>query len=131
MIKETINMSVGAFLWSIVWRGMGATRRISQDTQVMTTTTLAIPDRSLPGTTRAAPTASNQSIGGIMATLNPQGIRIRDNTVIGTWNLRTQPQLHELIIYELEIYQLMIIGISEMRWKDNGEWSTDDGHRVY
>ena len=25
----------------------------------------------------------------------------------------------------------MIIGIRKMKWKDNGERSTDDGHRVY
>ena len=51
----------------------------------MTTTTLAIPDRSSPGTTRAVPTASTKGTGGKLATGNPKGIHIRViGTVIGT-----------------------------------------------
>ena len=98
----------------------------------MTTTTLAIPDQSSPWITRIAPTASNQDTGKL-AIRNPQGIRIRDNTVIGTWNVRTMSatgKMYELI-YELKIYQWMITDISEMTWKDNVEIFTNDGHNVY
>ena len=52
---------------------------------------------------------------------------ILDNTVIDIWNVRTlsaTAKLYELI-YELNIYQWMIIGISEMRWKGDGERSSD------
>ena len=38
--------------------------------------------------------------------------------------------LYELI-YKLKLYQRMIIGINKMRWKDDDERSTADGHRVY
>ena len=89
----------------------------------MTTTTQAIPDRSSPGSTRAAPAASNQGRGGKLTTGNKTGMRIRDNTVIGTWNVRTLSatgKLYELV-HELKRYQWQIIGISEMRWKDYGE----------
>ena len=41
----------------------------------MTTTTLGIRDRSSPKTTS-------------VATRNPQGIRILENTVIGTWDVK-------------------------------------------
>ena len=47
----------------------------------MTTTTLAIPDRSLSGLSRAASTAFNHDIDGRLAIGNPQGIRIQDNSV--------------------------------------------------
>ena len=99
----------------------------------MTTTTQAIPDRSSPGSTRAAPAASNQGRGGKLTTGNQTGMRIRNNTVIGTWNVRTLSatgKLYELV-HELKRYQWQIIGISEMRWKDNGELRTEDGHKVY
>ena len=88
---------------------------------------------TLPATTRAAPTTSNQGIGGMLATGYPQGGRIRNNTAIGTWNVRilsATGKLYELI-YEFKRYQWMIIGISEMRCNDDGEKSIDDGHIVY
>ena len=46
-------------------------------------------------------TASNKSIGGKLDTGNPEGIRIRDNTVIDTWNVCTLSatgKLYERII---------------------------------
>ena len=99
----------------------------------MTTTTQAIPDRSSPRSTRAAPAASNQGRGGKLTTGNQTGMRIRNNTVIGTWNVRTLSATGKLYerVHELKRYQWQIIGISEMRWKDNGELRTEDGHKVY
>ena len=77
----------------------------------MTTTTQAIPDRSSPGSTRAAPAASNQGRGGKLTTGNQTGMRIPDNTVIGTWNVRTLSatgKLHELV-HELKRYQWQML----------------------
>ena len=57
----------------------------------------------------------------------------RQFTVISTWSGRTLSSTRTLyeLIYESTRYQYILIGISEMRWKDHVETYTDDGHRVY
>ena len=112
---------------------MGSTRLTAQDTHhEMKQLINTIPDRPSPGITRTAPTVSNQDRGDKLTTGN-HGIRIRNNVIIGTWNVRTlngPGKLAELT-HELKRYTWHIIGISEMRWKGTGEISTFEGHKVF
>ena len=112
---------------------MGSTRLTAQDTHhEMKQLINTIPDRPSPGITRTALTVSNQDRGDKLMTGN-HGIRIRNNVIIGTWNVLTlngPGKLAELT-HELKIYTWHIIGISEMRWKGTGEISTFEGHKVF
>ena len=93
-----------------------------------------IPARSSPGLPRTAPSVSHWGGGDKWATGAPTSkIRARNNTVIGTWNIRTlreDGKLEELI-YEMNWYQWNIIGLCEVRWKNFGETCTEEGHRLY
>jgi len=55
------------------------------------------------------------------------------NTIVGTWNVRTLNQCGKLkeLTYELERYRWDIIGLSEVRWLNFGELTTDDGHKIW
>ena len=55
----------------------------------MTTHNHSIPDRSLPGSIRTAPSTVHQDEGVKCATGASSKIRGRDNITIGTWNTRT------------------------------------------
>ena len=63
----------------------------------------------------------------------PNKIRVRNNITIGTWNVRT---LHavgkmEALEHEMERYHWNILGLSETRWKNQVETTTNAGHMFY
>ena len=94
-----------------------------------------IPDRSQPGITMTAPTVRHRDVGDKYATGVPKikKIRGRENVAVGTWNVRTlrpDGKLEELT-HAMSRYHWNTDGLCEMRWKNFGEMSTDDGHKVY
>ena len=109
-------------------------------TMTEATISTSIPARPAPGSTRAAPSAVYQGGGEKLVTgskpnLGPTSdkIRIRDTICIGTWNvrsLRASGKLEELA-YEMDRYRYNIIGLCETRWKNIGEASTNEGHKLY
>ena len=60
-------------------------------------------------------------------------IRGRENIAVGTWNVRTLRPAGKLeqLTHAISRYHWNIVGLCEMRWKNFGEMSTDDGHKVY
>ena len=97
---------------------------------LMKTSNLTIPDRSLPGSTRTAPSAGHQD-GGVKCATSK--IRGRDNITIGTWNTRTLRAAGKLqeLTHEMDRYRFNILGLCEMRWKNFGETTTEEGHKVF
>ena len=93
---------------------------------VMTTHNCTIPDRSLPGSTRTAPSAVHQDGGVKCATGASSKIQGRDNITIGTWNTRTLKAAGKLqeLTHEMDRYRWNILGLCEMRWKNFGETTT-------
>ena len=93
-----------------------------------------MPDRSGPGTTTAAPpTAATQGGGDKWDTGSRSNIRMQsENTVIGTWNIQTlnSGRIYELT-HELEKYRWDILGLCEVRWKNFGETTTNEGHKLW
>ena len=72
----------------------------------MTTHNHTIPDRSLPGSTRTAPSAVHQD-GGVKYAGASSKIRRRDNITIGTWNTRTLRAAGKLLelTHEMDRYR--------------------------
>ena len=93
-----------------------------------------IPARSSPGK-RTAPAAGNQGRGDKYATSKQttKKIRGRANITIGTWNVRTLNATGKVkeLIYEMTRYNWHVIGLCEVRWKDFGETTTEEGHKIY
>ena len=60
-------------------------------------------------------------------------IRGRENISVGTWNVRTLRPAGKLeqLVNAISRYHWNIVGLCEMRRKNFGEMSTDDGHKVY
>ena len=58
---------------------------------------------------------------------------VRENIAVGTWNVRTLRPAGKLeqLTHAMSRYHWNTVGLSEMRWKNFGEMSTDDGHKVY
>ena len=57
----------------------------------------------------------------------------RDNIIVGTWNtrtLRTAGKLQEPT-HEMDRYKWNILGLCVMRWKNFGETTTEEGHKVF
>ena len=99
---------------------------------VMNTRNHTIPDRSLPGSTRTAPSAVHQDGGVRYATGASSKIRGRDNITIGTWNTRmlgAAGKFHDLT-HEMDRYRWNILRLCKMRWKNFGEVTTEEGHKV-
>ena len=99
----------------------------------MTPSNHTIPDRSPPGSTRTAPSAGHQDGGVKCATGASSKIRGRDNITIGTWNTRTLRAAGKLqeLTHEMDRYRWNILGLCEMRWKNFGETTTEEGHKVF
>ncbi|PIK52349.1 endonuclease-reverse transcriptase [Apostichopus japonicus] len=59
-------------------------------------------------------------------------IRARNNTIIGTWNVRTLRPTGKLeeLTHELDRYRWNILGLCEVRWKETGVISTLEGHKL-
>ena len=99
----------------------------------MTTTTQSILARSSPGTRTAPSVAGHQDGGEKYATDGPKSLRARNNITIGTWNvrsLRAAGKVEELT-HEMKRYQWNILGLCEVRWKNFGETSTPEGHKLF
>ena len=99
----------------------------------MTTHNHTIPDQSPPESTRTTPSAIHQDRGVKYATGASSKIRGRDNITIGTWNTRTLTATGKLqeLTYEMDRYRWNFLGLSEMRWKNFGETTTEEGHKVF
>ena len=101
----------------------------------MKTSNHNIPDRPPPGSARTAPSAEQQDGGVKCATGASLKIRGRDNTIIGTWNTRTLTaagKLQELTVtHKTDRYRWNILGLCEIRWKNFGETTTEEGHKVF
>ena len=87
---------------------------------MMKTSNHTIPDRSPPGSTRTAPSAVHPDSTGA-------------SSKIGTWNtkaIRAAGPPQELT-HEMDRYRWNILGLCEMRWKNVGETTTEEGHKVF
>ena len=60
-------------------------------------------------------------------------IRGKENISVGTWNVRTLRPAGKLeqLTHAMGTYHWNKAGLCEMRCKNFGELSTDDGHKVY
>ena len=98
-------------------------------TMKMNTKNTLIPDRSQPGITMTAPAVRHRNEGDKYATGVPKikKIRGRENIAVGT--LRPAGKLEQLT-HAVSRYHWNIMGLCEMRWKNFGDMSTDDGHKV-
>ena len=99
----------------------------------MTTHNHTIPDRSPPGSTRTAPSAVHQDGGVKYATGTSSKIRGRENITIGTWNTRTLRAAGKLqeLTHEMDRYRWNILRLCEMRWKNFGQTTTEEGRKVF
>ena len=99
----------------------------------MTTHNHTKPDRSPLGSTRTEPSAVHQEGGVKYATGAPSKIRGRDNITIGTWNTRTLRAARKLqeLTHEMDRHRWNILGLFEMTWKNFGETTKEEGHRVF
>ena len=104
-------------------------------TLMMNTKNNLIPDRSQHGITMTAPTVRHRDVGDKYATGVPKikKIRGRENIAVGTWNVRTLRPAGKLeqLTHAMSRYHWNTVGLYEMCWKNFGEMSTDDGHKVY
>ena len=65
-----------------------------------------------------------------MTGITTNEIRARNNLTIGTWSVRTlriAGKLEELS-YEMSRYPWNNLGLCEVRWKNFGETSSEEGH---
>ena len=97
----------------------------------MKTSNHTILDRSPPGLTRTAPSAVHEDGGVKHATGASPKIHRRDNITIGTWNTRTLTAAGKLqeLTHEMDMYIWSILGLCEMRWKNFGETTAEEGHK--
>ena len=100
---------------------------------MMITSNHAIPDWSPHGSTRTTPSAVHQDGGVKYATGASSKIRGRDNITIGTWNTRTQRAAGKLreLTHEMDRYRGYSLGLREMKWKNFGEKTTEEGRKVF
>ena len=101
-----------------------------RNTMMMNTNETLIPDRSQPRITMTAPTVSDKYATGVPKI---KKIRGRQNISVGTWNVRTLRPAGKLgqLTHAICRYHWNIVGLCEIPWKNFGEMSTDDGHKVY
>ena len=62
-----------------------------------------------------------------------KSLSARNNITIGTWyvrSLRAAGKVEELT-HKMKKYQSNILGLFEVRWKNFGEMSTPEGHKIY
>ena len=57
----------------------------------------------------------------------------KEEMMIGTWNVRLlrQCRIMEILVQEMDQMNWNILGILEMRWKEIGEGTTEDGHKIW
>lgn len=94
-----------------------------------------MPDRSRPGkTTTTSPTVLPQGGGEKCATgITPSICLPRNETIIGTWNVRTLYACGKVkeLTHELGRYRWDILGLAEVRWTGCGETTTEEGHKLW
>ena len=104
-------------------------------TMMKNTNNTLIPDRSQPGITMTAPTVRHRDVGDKYVTGVPKlkKRRGREDIPAGTLNVSTLRPAGKLeqLTHAMGWYHWNIVGLCEMRWKNFGEMSTDDGHKVY
>ena len=92
-------------------------------------------DRSQPEITMTAPIVRHRDVGDEYATGVPKIKKIRggENTFFWTWKVRTPRSTGKLeqLTHAMCMYHWDIVEFCKMRWKNFGEMSTDDGHKVY
>ena len=99
----------------------------------MTTTTQSIPGRSSLGTRTAPAVAGHQDGGEKYATDGPKSLSARNNITIGTWNVRSlrAARKAEEVTHEMKRYRWNFLGLCEVRWRNFGETSTPEGHKLF
>ena len=92
-----------------------------------------VPDRSSPGSARTAPFIAHEGEGVKCATDDNNKLHTRSNVSIGTWNVRTlrPPGKLEELTHEMRRYCWIDLGLCEVRWKNFGKTTTQDGHKLY
>ena len=89
---------------------------------------------SQPGLTMTAPSARHQD-GRDKYNTGDQisKIRGRDSITTGTWNVRTMRPAGKLkeLTYEMDRYRWNLLGLCEVRWKNFGETTTEEGPKLY
>ena len=102
---------------------------------MMNTNNTLIPDRSQPGITMTAPTVGHRDVGDKYATgvSKVKKIRSRENTSVGTWNMRILRPAGKLeqLTRAVSRYHWNMVGLCEMCWKNFSEMSKENGHKVY
>ena len=85
-----------------------------------------------PKLTRTAPSTVHQERGVKHVTGASSKIHGRDNINIGTWKTRTLRAVGKLqeLTYEMNRYRWNILRLCEMRWKNFGKTTTDEGRKV-
>ena len=115
--------------------GLRQAELCSRYTMMMNTINTLRPDRSQPGITMTAPTIRHREVGDKYATGESKikKIRGREYSSVGAWNVRTLRSAEKLeqLTHAMSRYHVNIVGLCEMRWKNFGKMSTDDGHKVY
>ena len=96
-----------------------------RNTMMMNTNNTLIPDRSQPRITMTAATVSDKYATGV-----PKIKKIRGRQNISVRTLRSAGKLEQLT-HAISRYHWNIVGLREIRWKNFGEMSTDDGYKVY
>ena len=100
-----------------------------------TTRSIVMPARCSPVRTRTATTLRHQDGSEKYATdATKEKINARrNNTVVGTWNVRTLngPGKVDELTHTMNRYKWNVIGLCETRWKGMGERTTHEGHKLY
>ena len=98
----------------------------------MTTNKHIVPDWTPSGSTRTVPSAEHHDGDVMYATGTPSKIRGRD-MILGTRNTRTLEAAGKLqeLTHEMDRYRWIILGLCEMRWKNFGKTTTEEGHTVF
>ena len=100
---------------------------------ISNTITKNIPARTSPGLKRSASFIAHQDNNEKLATEEYKIKTRRNETYIGTWNVRTlreDGKLEELT-HELDRYRWNVLGLSEVRKRGVNEIQTIEGHKLY
>ena len=99
----------------------------------MTTASQSIPAWLSPETWTTPSVAGHEDGCEKYATDRPKSLCARNNITIGTWNvrsLRAAGKVEELA-HEMKRHRWNILGLCEVRWKNFGETSTPEGHKLF
>ena len=81
-----------------------------------------------------APTVKHRDVGDKYATGVPKTKKMSgmEHISVGTWNARTLRRAvkFEQLSHAVDRYHWNIVGLCVMLWKNYGDMSTDDGHKI-